>query len=384
MKIAIDGLLLFKPYTGLQHTLIRHIQALTQFSATGASGSNAPDGLRIRLFVPFDMPATTTFSDSVDVYKSRFAGDRRIRRALFRNFSMVRESYAFGAELFHGHSYYLPAWMSLPSVVTVHDVIPLTHPQCVSASARAFFKRSLPRTLKRAGRIITPTDSVKRDLIRLFNVEDDRIDVVHWFVESPPEISETVKKKMRREMNLPDQYILFIGRLEKKKNLTTLIRAFWSTHITEPIEQRLLIVGPTGNAASEIEQTIIEHRAQDCISFTGYLPDDAVSLVCQLADAVVLPSIAEGFGLPVIEAFAAGVPVLCSDIPVLREVGGDAARYAAADDVKAWRLLLTEVCRDSQARRQMADASRARASMFNNPRRYVDEINTVYQKALER
>ena len=380
MKIAIDGLLLFKPFTGLQQTLIRHIHALTR---RGSDGSDTTGVHQIRLFAPSDTPSAA-FSETVDVFKTSFAGASRIRRALFRNFSMVGKSYAFGAELFHGHSYYLPIWLSLPSVVTVHDLIPVTHPHCVPSGARRFFKRSIPNTLKRAGRIITPTDAVKRDLIRLFDIDERRIDVVHWYVEPQLDIGETVKKRMRKEMNLPERYILFIGRLEKKKNLSNLIRAFWSMHMAEIVEQRLLIVGPTGNAASEIEQTIIEHRAQECVSFTGYLPDEAVSLICQLADALVLPSYAEGFGLPVIEAFTAGIPVLCSDIPVLREVGGDAARYAAPDDVKEWRLLLTEVCRDAQTRRQMADAARIRAALFNDPERYAGEINAVYRKALER
>lgn len=374
MNIAIDGLLLFPPFTGLQTTLVSHIQSLS-----------ASESHRIRVFVPNDFPAGKIgFNPSVDVFTTSFFGRKRIRRTLFRNFSMMRHSYRFKADLFHGPSYYLPAATSLPSVVTIHDVIALTHPDLVNRASRRLFKRTLPKTVTRATRIVTPTEVVKSQLVELMNVPPQKVDVVPWFVdiEPPEKMSKRARSALKKKMNLPEKYILFVGRLEKKKGISGIIQAFWALQMEKKRTQKLLIAGPVGNAVRDIEWTVRNHKATDYVAFSGYLDDSILQKVYQLADAVVLPSAAEGFGMTLLEAMAHGTPVICSDIPSLREVGGDAPTYVALNDMKGWRAEMVKVCDNPNAFQPNIEAGLERARMFNRES-YVSSILSVYGKTIQ-
>jgi glycosyltransferase involved in cell wall biosynthesis len=231
-------------------------------------------------------------------------------------------------DVFHATNFVLPPSRSARGVVTVHDLSYLRHPETVSA-ASARYRELVPRSLRRAAVVITPSDATA-ELVQ--SSYDIRVPVVvtplgvdaAWGSASPPDDT------LRRQLGLPPSYLLFVGTLEPRKDLRTLLAAHRLVADAPP----LVLVGPPGWG---------EHvDVSGCIT-TGYLDDERLRPVVAGAAALVLPSLDEGFGIPVLEALAAGTPVIASDLPVLREVGGTVTTYAEAGNPAAFAAALETV-----------------------------------------
>jgi len=212
--------------------------------------------------------------------------------------------------------------------MTIHDLSYLRHPETVSA-ASARYRELVPRSLARAAVVLTPSQATA-DLVR--EAYDVTAPVVvtplgvdpGWSTAAPPD------EALRTQLGLPTSYLLFVGTLEPRKDLRTLIDAHRLLADAPP----LVLVGPAGWG----EQL----DTAGCIT-TGYLEDDRLRRVVAGAAALVLPSLDEGFGMPVIEALATGTPVVASDLPVLREVGGTVTAYAEPGDPGAFAAAIQQV-----------------------------------------
>ena len=219
-------------------------------------------------------------------------------------------------DVFHATNFVLPPARRAGGVVTVHDLAFLRMTATVSA-ASARYRDLVPRSVRRAQVVITPSEAVADQLREAYAPRVPVLAVPHgvdpaWSAPAPPP-----------PPGLPAEYVVFVGTLEPRKDLRTLLAA----HRLLPGAPPLVLVGPPGWG----EQVDVA----DCVT-TGFLPDGPLRAVVAGARALVLPSRDEGFGLPVLEALAAGTPVLASDLPVLREVGGAHVRYAAAGDPEAF------------------------------------------------
>lgn len=259
-------------------------------------------------------------------------------------------------EVFHATNFVLPPLRRARGVVTIHDLSFLRHPELVSrASSR--YRALVPRSLTRASVVLTPSAATAEALKAEFDVPCPVVVTPlgvgpGWSSAEPPD------QATRQRLGLPSSYVLFVGTLEPRKDLPTLLAA----HRLIPDAPPLVLVGPTGWG----EQVDVS----DCIT-PGYLCDDVLRSVVAGAAALVLPSRDEGFGLPVIEALCAGTPVVASDLPVLREVGGDVTNYAESANPASFAAVLARVLDspgDPRARRahgaaftwaRCADATRA-------------------------
>jgi glycosyltransferase involved in cell wall biosynthesis len=232
------------------------------------------------------------------------------------------------ADVFHGTNFVLPPLRRARGVVTIHDLSYLHHPDTVSA-ASARYRELVPRSLARAAVVITPSQATA-DLVRDAYAVTAPVVVTPlgvdagWATATPPD------EALRTQLGLPPSYLLFVGTLEPRKDLRTLITAHKLLQDAPP----LVLVGPPGWGA-ELDTT-------GCIT-TGYLEDERLRRVVAGAAALVLPSRDEGFGIPVVEALAAGTPVVASDLPVLREVGGTVATYAEPGDPGAFAAAIRQV-----------------------------------------
>lgn len=218
-------------------------------------------------------------------------------------------------DVFHGTNFVSPPTRAAREVVTIHDLTYAVHAQTVS-SASLLYRELVPRALARGAHVITPTEVVAAAVRDHYSLAPERVTAVHlgvgatWFEASPPE--------------LPPDYFVFVGSIDPRKNLPVLLEAHARLRAAFPDAPDLVLAGPAGREASL--------RATPGVRMTGWLDDpDLVRLVAGCR-ALVLPSIDEGFGLPVLEALAAGRPVVVSDIPVLREVAGPHALAAAHDE----------------------------------------------------
>jgi len=271
----------------------------------------------------------------------------------FLGLSMDR-SFA-GVDLFHATEHLLPRFSSVRTVFTLHDLIFLFHPETHKPLNRWFLTLMMPRFLRAADAVIAVSECTKRDAVRFYGIPEEKITVIYEGVNPRfrPASPETIAA-VRARYNLPEHFILYVGTIEPRKNLTALLEAFHHLLATRslrpapcdlrpatcsllpaPCDLRLVIVGKRGWLYEGFFRRLRELGLEDRVIFTGYVPDEDLPAIYSAADLFVFPSLYEGFGLPVLEAMACGTPVICSNTSSLPEVAGDAALLVDPADVRA-------------------------------------------------
>ena len=260
-----------------------------------------------------------------------------------------------GARVFHATQPSLaPAGAS---VMTCYDLIPAAYPReylggVGRLAERAAYRRFLAR-LREAALVLTPSRETAEDCVRLAGVRPER--VRHVPLGIPPAAAA--------EGPVPDgPYVLYAGAIEPHKNAALAVRAIAAA----PSGVRLAMAGPWSDR--RLERLRAEARragADGRVDWLGYLPPGRLATVRAGACAVLVPSRKEGFGFPVLEAMADGVPVLASDTPALREAGGDAALYLPPHDPAAWARAIGDLARDEAARAELGARGRLQAARFS-------------------
>ncbi|MBV9594781.1 MAG: glycosyltransferase family 4 protein [Actinobacteria bacterium] len=222
--------------------------------------------------------------------------------------------------VFHATNFVLPPLARARGVVTVHDLAFLRYPQTVDRASLAY-RELVPRGIERASIICTPSHAVADELTAEFPTAAGRVRITPLGVDESWFDSQPLDGPARRRLGLPERYVIAVGTVEPRKNLDGLVRAYRQARGEEPQVPPLVIVGPPGWGPA-LGLTDLPTGA---VILTGYLDDAALRGVVAGATALAFPSRYEGFGLPPLEALAAGVPVIASDLPVTREVLGDTA-----------------------------------------------------------
>lgn len=238
-------------------------------------------------------------------------------------------------------------------IVTIHDVAFIHLPHSYSIFQRYFLKLTTHQAVKHADKIITPTQATKNDLIRHFNCPSKKI-VVTYFGQQQSVISnqQSVNKKKQ---------ILYIGRIEDKKNISNLIKAFKIFHQQYP-DYKLVLAGKPGVGFQSIKTLIQEHKF---INYCGYISTKEKDYLLQTSSALVLLSKYEGFGFPLLEAFGYQLPVLASDIPVLREIGQSACLFVQPDNISEIAKKLESIIINKELRQQLIQAGQQRLQFFS-------------------
>ncbi len=254
--------------------------------------------------------------------------------------------------------------MLAPTVITIYDLSFALFPQFFRGFNQTYLRLGTRLSAQRAQRLITISDCTRRDVHRLYNVPLDRIDVAY------PGVDETLKppssdrvENFRRAKNLPEKFLLFLGTLEPRKNLITLVRAFTALKQACP-EAVLVLAGGVGWMADDLFAAIDASGVKDSIILPGYVAAEDKALWYAAAAAFVYPSIYEGFGLPPLEAMACGTPVIVSNAASLPEVVGDAGLLIAPEDVSDWAAALQRVWSDAAYRAELADRGTRQAAKF--------------------
>lgn len=287
-----------------------------------------------------------------------------------------------GAKLFHATEHLLlPLW-HVPTVLTVHDLIFRKLPEHHKALNRWYLNATMPLTCKRASHIIAISQATKHDIIEAYGIPDEKITVIYEaaapsFTPQPPVRLEAV----RAHYHLPDAYLLFVGTIEPRKNLTRLLHA-WEPLYAQREAPPLVIVGKTGWLTGDFFAALEQSPAKDGVILPGYVAEQDLPAVYGAATALVMPSLYEGFGLPPLEAMACGTPVLCSDSSSLPEVVGDAAvQFDPRDEHDMARAIRTVVA-DADLRQQLAQLGLAQAARFSWEKTAKQTL-AVYRKLLE-
>jgi glycosyltransferase involved in cell wall biosynthesis len=219
----------------------------------------------------------------------------------------------------------------LPPLVltTIHDLGFKRYPELYGSFELRYQKWGLTWAVKKATKIITVSHFTKQELLAFYpQIDSQRIIVIYhgYSPEYDSRHPQSEIKKVLARYNLTQPYLLFVGRVEKKKNIIRLLQAFYQL-IKEGRQEKLVLVGRPGLGFSQIELFIREHRLEDQVKILGYVTASDLPYLYQGCEVFVFPSLYEGFGIPLLEAFASGKPVICSDIAPLREIGQKAVLY---------------------------------------------------------
>jgi glycosyltransferase involved in cell wall biosynthesis len=285
------------------------------------------------------------------------------------------------AELYHATEHLLLPLRRVPTVLTVHDLIYHLFPEHHKPLNYWFLNRAMPLFVQRARAVIAVSESTKRDLVRCYGVHPDKITVVHeaaapHFRPASPEAMAAV----RARYGLPEDFILTVGTIEPRKNLSRLLDAFQCLR-QKGHNTRLVVVGSKGWLYEGFFRHLEELQLGDAVLLPGYVPDANLPAVYSAATLCVLPSLYEGFGLSVLEAMACGTAVVCSRASSLPEVGGDAARYFDPTDVEEMAETIGAVWRDEALRMEMGRRGLTQAAQFSWARA-AEETMAVYQRAM--
>jgi len=272
---------------------------------------------------------------------------------------------AAGAQLVHGPANALPLFHSgLPGVVTIHDLAIYDHPEWFPAGQWFATRVVVPRSIHGARVIICPSAATRQSVVRLFGVAAARCRVIPHGVETEfaLPVSPAVRDAVKTRYGLPDRYLLQVGTVQPRKNYVTTLRALARI----PTGQRipLVVVGGFGWKYDPVVEAVRELDLAGWVRFVGYAQLPELPALYQMADAVVFPSLDEGFGLPVLEAFAAGTPLIASTAGAIPEVAGDAALLGEAEDDAALAGNLRRILQDRELRERQIAAGRARAALF--------------------
>jgi glycosyltransferase involved in cell wall biosynthesis len=252
-------------------------------------------------------------------------------------------------------------------VVTVHDLAFRLYPETAPHATRRWL-RGIDEALRRAEGVLVPSESTKRDLLDLYPVEPDRVTVTFEGVDQHlyTRPSDEAIGASRAKFGLEAPYFLFVGGIEPRKNLPRLVQAFART----PGDASLVIAGgsvhwnPEGRDLLQAELKQLPADVRRRVILTGYVSDREKAALLGGAMALVYPSLYEGFGLPVVEALAAGTPVLTSTVSSLPEVAGDAALLVDPADVEAIAEAMGTLLQDDALRRRLTEAGPAQAARF--------------------
>ena len=252
-------------------------------------------------------------------------------------------------QLFHGLNQRLPRRRFRRQVVTFHDLFVLTA-EYSTAEFRKRFAAQARHAAASADRVIAVSEFTAGQVRDLLGVPASKVEVIHHGVHPPAPGDPGLRSKV----------VLHVGSIQTRKNLVRLVTAFAAV----PDDWRLVLAGGPGYGAETVYSAIEKSPARARITVTGYVEAEDLPLWYERASVFAFPSLDEGFGLPVLEAMAAGVPVLASNRGALPEVCGDAAVVVDALDTKGLARKLSDLCSDSEYRDQMAGLGRARAGLF--------------------
>jgi glycosyltransferase involved in cell wall biosynthesis len=285
-------------------------------------------------------------------------------------------------DVFHEPHYVLPVLTRGRSVVTIHDCIHLMFPEYLPYRFAKVYAREMMRSAtRRAARILTVSESSKRDILRFYPVSPDKITVIPNAIDerfgTPPPDEAVVR--VRERYQLADPFVLYVGNVKPHKNVERLIDAFALVVRRRPDPLKLVIIGDEISKFQTLRRAVHRHQLHRQVRFLGFVGEDTLSVLYRLAGVFVFPSLYEGFGLPPLEAMACGTPVITSNVSSLPEVVGDAALLVDPYSSEQIAEAITRVLSDTALAADLRARGLARAQHFSW-KRSVSQTLAIYQE----
>jgi glycosyltransferase involved in cell wall biosynthesis len=375
MLIGLDAIPLTEPLAGVGHYTLELARALAR-----AAPSDEFELVYPSSYPPVDLSEGQPPANLKPVRVRVGAIGRRWFAAGLPRYVRGR-----GLALFHGTNYEVPLWGGGVSVVTVHDLSLLLRPETHEARRVRRARRRLPMMLRAANAVITPTESVRREVCEHLGVPASEVFAVPEAAREcfrPLAFDET--EEARRRLGVGREFLLTVGTVEPRKNLPALVGAFEEVLRARPrSDLQLVIAGGRGWMSGPTFEAVLRSPARARVVLAGYVPDRELRALYSSCRLFVYPSLYEGFGLPPLEAMSCGAAVVAGRTPAVAEVAGGAARLVNTDDREEFARALLELLDGEGARRELADAGLRRAAQFSWERTARMTLE-VYAEALRR
>lgn len=341
---------------------------------------------RYLLYVPH--PGKTACMDNllqrynVDMRCPRTGFWKRLR-SLWRVWGVTADFEQDRIRLFHGLSNELPLNIRkarrVRSIVTIHDLIFLRHPEYYPYIDRKIYAYKFRKACQNADRIIAVSQCTKQDIIDFFHIPEEKIDVVYQGCDASFKrpVDAEKKESIRRKYRLPEQYILYVGSIEERKNLMLLAQALPFL----PDETKVIAVGKRTRYANKVETFLRRNKLEHRMRLISDVPFDDLPAFYQMASVFVYPSKFEGFGIPLLEALNSGTPAIGATGSCLEEAGGPHSLYVSPTDARALAQAINRTLTEPGLREKMITEGKEYATNFE-PERIATEIMTVYEKVI--
>jgi glycosyltransferase involved in cell wall biosynthesis len=292
---------------------------------------------------------------------------KRLNKTVWMQCVLPFQLSRLGLSVGHFTNSVAPLFSPCPTVVTIHDMTLWMFPKYHYGMRLLSMRPFIPLTARRAGAIIAVSRTTKEDIVRILGVPAEKVHVIH---EAPAASFRPIERASARQLlgskwAAPERFVLYVGTIEPRKNLVRLLEAFAQLWQGGAMQHRLVLVGQRGWKEEPVFQSIERLGLQDAVLFLGYVPHEILVALYNLADALIFPSLYEGFGLPVVEAMACGTPVITSRNGSLAEVSGEAAEFIEPTSVESIATALRDLLNDPARREELRQCGLAHAAQYS-------------------
>lgn len=305
-----------------------------------------------------------------------------ILKSLWRSRFVVSTLLKDKIDLYHGLSHEIPVSIqntSIKTVVTIHDLIFLRYPQYYKAADRKIYEMKFRNACKNADKIIAISEQTKRDIIHYFGTNESKIEVVYQSCD--PSFAQNYSPEylnmIREKYHLPEKFLLNVGTIEDRKNLMLITQSLSEI----PEEVKLVVIGKETPYAGKVKKYLSEHELESRVLFLKDIPFGDLPAMYKLAKIFIYPSEFEGFGIPILEALNAGVPVIAATGSCLEEAGGPSSLYVSPTDYKALVAAVNNILQNAELSNNMIAAGKLYAAQFKESA-HAENLMRIYKNLL--
>ena len=366
--------------------IVRNGTGLGSYGRTLVNDLAQRQDLALRLYAPDkgrdDLRSQIVERPNVSFCYPHFSSSIHLPSSWWRMKGVVTDLQRDGVQLYHGLSGELPIGIrksGIRSVVTIHDLIFLRHPEFYNWVDTKIYAWKFRQTLKEADHVIAISECTKRDILYYGDIDEQKISIVYqsFAPRFSVEVSEEQRTQVRSAYQLPQRYILNVGSIEARKNILQAVQALPLL----PDDVALVMVGRHTPYTDQVLQYVREHHLEERVRVLHGVPDEHLPMLYALAESFVYPSVYEGFGIPIIEAISCGLPVVACSGSCLEEAGGPDSLYVQPGNVEAMAAAIRLTLVGAEGRELRIENSKKYIRRFSGCN-VADQVVNVYQSLL--
>ena len=366
--------------------IVRNGTGLGSYGRTLVNDLAQRQDLALRLYAPDkgrdDLRSQIVERPNVSFCYPHFSSSIHLPSSWWRMKGVVTDLQRDGVQLYHGLSGELPIGIrksGIRSVVTIHDLIFLRHPEFYNWVDTKIYAWKFRQTLREADHVIAISECTKRDILYYGDIDEQKISIVYqsFAPRFSVEVNEEQRTQVRSVYQLPQRYILNVGSIEARKNILQAVQALPLL----PDDVALVMVGRHTPYTDQVLQYVREHHLEERVRVLHGVPDEHLPMLYALAESFVYPSVYEGFGIPIIEAISCGLPVVACSGSCLEEAGGPDSLYVQPGNVEAMAAAIRLTLVGAEGRELRIENSKKYIRRFSGCN-VADQVVNVYQSLL--